>query len=226
MDYFLLIVAIGLAGFAIWQILSKRQAGATSSGDSGRPNDAPETRQRRRASFGGFDPKIENVGPGGVVKLTAVGPEMQDLEARILSRHLYREDDCEWFELEGETADGKLWIDVEEDDGVEVSVSLRALDLEETGLTPSDLDAIAKAGQGSCEYDGRRYRLQEHGKALFHRDGDLSKEERVYYWDFATSDRASLLGFEQWGEGEYQVHLGQPIKPHQITVYAERDETQ
>ncbi len=222
MDYLLLILAIGFAGLAIWRILHKRRARV------GKPTGAEVTPQtpRRRASFGGFDPRIENVGPGGVIKLTAVGPEMQDLDVRILSRHLYREDDYEWFELEGETAEGTLWIDVEEDDGVEVSVSLRSIDLEETGLRPEDLISIAKSKRGVFEFEGQSYRLLETGKAVFFRDGDRSKGEKVRYWDFATKDKSSQLGFEQWGEAEYQVHLGQPIKPHQITVYAERDETQ
>ncbi len=223
MDYLLLILAIGFAGLAIWRILSKRRAGA--SGGYNHANVIPQA-PKRRASFGGFDPRIENAGPGGVIKLTAVGPEMQDLDVRILSRHLYREDDYEWFELEGETAEGTLWINVEEDDGVEVSVSLRALDLEETGLHPEDLISIAKSKRGVFEFEGQSYRLQETGKGVFFRDGDRSKGEKLRYWDFATKDKSSQLGFEQWGEAEYQVHLGQPIKPHQITVYAERDETQ
>lgn len=223
MDYLLLIVAIVFAGLAVWRILSKRRADTT--GGSSQAHATPRA-PKQRASFGGFDPRIGNAGPGGVIKLTAVGPEMQDLDVRILSRHLYREDDYEWFELEGETAEGTLWIDVEEDDGVKVSVSLRALDLEDTGLSPEALENIARAKRGICEFEGRSYRLRETGTAFFYRNGDRNKRERVRYWDFATSDKSSQLGFEQWGESEYQVHLGQPIKSHQITVYAERDDTQ
>lgn len=216
MDYFLLIVALVFAALAVRRILAKRRENAGTA-VAAEPA-APKRRNR-------FDPKIENAGPGGVIKLTAVGPDMRDLDAHVLSRHLYREGDYEWFELECETAEGKLWIDVEEDDGVQVSVSLRTLDLEETGLSPGELENIAKAKRGSCIFEGQFYRLRETGKALFYRDGDLSRGERIRYWDFATSDGYRQLGFEQWGETEYQVHLGQPIRPHQITVYAERDET-
>ncbi len=223
MNYFLLIVALIFAGLAVWRIFSKRgESAAVSLGVQAVPKPKP---QKRRANFGGFDPKIENVGPGGVIKLTAVGPEMKDLDARIVSRHLYRERDDEWFELEGETEEGRLWIDVEEDDEVEVSVSLRALDLEETGLSPEDLDNMTKAKRGVCEFEGQNYRLRETGKARFYRDGDPSQGKIVRYWDFSTQDESSLLGFERWGKAEYEVHLGQPIRPHQITVYAEKGES-
>ncbi len=220
MDYFLLIVALVFAGLAVWRILSKRRDSAEGP-FAAKPAPKPNSPKRRTS----FDPKIENAGPGGVIKLTAVGPEMKDLDAHVLSRHLYREDDYEWFELECETAEGKLWIDVEEDDGVKVSVSLRALDLEDTGLSPEELENMAKAKRGVCKFEGQSYRLRETGKAIFYRDGDLSRGEKVRYWDFATSDRYSQLGFEQWGEAEYQVHLGQPIRPHQITVYAEQGDS-
>lgn len=163
---------------------------------------------------------IRNVGPGGVIHLSRVGAEMNDMDVEIVARHVYREDGFEWFELEGESADGKVWIEVEEDDELEVSVSLRKLKLSDLGLEPEKLDAIEKRDKGLIEFEGREYEYEDWGKARFLRYGSHDQPEKLKYWDFESEDGKWFLGIERWGEKEYLAYLSQALSPAQYEVYS------
>lgn len=162
---------------------------------------------------------IENVGPGGFVRLSRVGPDMEDIEAEIVGRHIYEEDGFQWFELEGESANGKVWIDVEEDDEVEVSVSLRKLRLSDLGLTRESLDDMVRRDEGSITFEGRTYEYEDDGEANFLRNGDHTRSERLRYWDFESEDGKWFIGIEAWGD-EYQAHLSQAVSLSQIDVFS------
>ena len=71
------------------------------------------------------DPRIENMRPGGVFSLRGVGPNMDDFDVSVVGRHVYDEDGFQWLEIEGDAGTQRLWVTVEDDDEVEVSVTLR-----------------------------------------------------------------------------------------------------
>lgn len=178
--------------------------------------------QQRPSGAKGERPRpmtIENIRPGGFVRLSRVGPDMEDVEAEIVGRHVYEEDGFQWFELEGESAVGKVWIDVEEDDEVEVSVSLRKLRLSDVGLTRESLDEITRRDEGTLTFEERTYEYEDSGSATFMRNGDPARGERLRYWDFESEDERWFIGIEAWGE-EYQVHLSQAVLPSQIEVFS------
>lgn len=162
---------------------------------------------------------IENVRPGGFVRLSRVGPDMEDIEAEIVGRHLYEEDGFQWFELEGESASGKVWIDVEEDDEIEVSVSVRKLRLSDLGLTRESLDEMVRRDEGTITFEGRTYEYEDDGEASFMRNGDRARSERLRYWDFESEDGKWFIAIEAWGD-EYQAHLSQAVSLSQIEVFS------
>lgn len=115
-----------------------------------------------------------------------------------------------WFDylLFDAAKDERIWLSAEDDDGLELAI-YRSLDWE----VP---DRIGK----SITYEGRFFRLLEHGEADTRIEGDAQadKQTRVEYWDFSTSDEKSLLGIERWG-GEIEASLGTPIKEYELKIY-------
>lgn len=164
---------------------------------------------------------IENVRPGGVVQLEGVGPDLEDFDVVIKARHSYSEDGFLWFELEGERGATPVWIEVEEDDELEVSICLRKLKLSEIGISGDELDAIEDKDAGTIAFEGVTYEYEDCGDALFHRNG--SREgggERLHYWDFESPDGKQYLSIERWGRKEYNAYLSEPLRAGQIKVFS------
>ncbi len=178
----------------------------------------------RRADRTPKEVRIENMGPGGVLSLRGYGPDMSDIDVRVLSRHLYSQEGWEWFELEGESELGKVWLTVEEDDETEVTASLRRLTLAEAGLSPERLKQFDDDEMGQFEFEGQTFTYTESDQAMFFKDGDRLKPQTFYYWEFSGADGQTSISVERWGTNEYEVHVSKAIDPHQITVYANTGE--
>lgn len=102
----------------------------------------------------------------------------------------------------------KLWLSVEDDDGLEVSVWQR--------LTGADLEP----GPSSLTHDGVTYQRDEQGRASFRVEqtgGATSESGTMEYADYAAGDR--LLAFERYGTGSWEVSTGQTISEHVLDVY-------
>ncbi len=101
----------------------------------------------------------------------------------------------------------KLWLSVEDDDGLEVAVWERL---------PVDLEP----GSTSVTHDGVTYEREEHGTASFRIEqtgGSISESGTMEYQEYAAGDR--LLAFERYGTGSWEVSTGRSISEHVLDVY-------
>ncbi len=208
MESLIILILIGVAAVAGYAIVKANRRAPTASGSA------------RTSRYPPDELRIENVGPGGLYSLRAFGEQMKDIDVSVMARHLYAEDNWEWFELEGESELGNVWLTVEEDDETEMSVSLRRLPLTDLGLTTEQLDRFDEEERGSFKFEDREYVYDDSGRAVYHRGGDRTKSERFYYWEFRARDGSHLISVERWNDGSMEVHLSQPIKASQITVYS------
>lgn len=161
---------------------------------------------------------IEQVRVEGLIQLPPHGEEMTSPDVQVKARHVYEEDGFQWFELEGDSATGTVWLEVCHDDALETSVTLKKLTLDDVGLTA---EAVPQLGKGSDKLscDGRQFSFSEHGRARFFRGGDRSHAENIEYWDFEGDDDKHDLGIENW-DGEFRVYLSQRIDPARIRIYS------
>lgn len=179
---------------------------------------------RRSAQGDGHAPSvseagIEQVRVGGMIQLPPHGEAMETKDVQITARHVYEEDGFRWFELEGDSGSGTVWLDVSRDDELETSVTLQRLSLDDIGLTPEALQQTGKAGSRKLSYGDRRFTFAEHGHACFRPAGDATRAETLEYWDFEGDDDKRDLGIENWS-GEYRVYLSQRINPARIRIYS------
>lgn len=204
-----LIIALVL-GLYLWR--SQRKWGETSSNKKG-----------GSAKPSGKDPNalnLENMQPGGVVRLRNVGEDMEEYDVTITGRHLYKEGSYTWHELEGDNGQQKVWIDIEEDDETEASLTLRKLRMEDLPISKKDLDKFDDEEEGKFEFEGKTYYYDESDKANFYRHGDTSQGEPFYYWDFEREDEKAYISIEKWDSGETEVYYSEPLKKSQVEVYS------
>jgi hypothetical protein len=179
-----------------------------------------ELRAAVKKPYGPDELRIENAGPGAVIHLTGIGPEMEEFDLKVVSKHVYRSGESTWYELECDRGDQKVWLDMEEDDELELGISLREVKLPELGLSKADLARMDDEEEGDFDFEGRKYYLEDSDRAVFYRHGDDKTAESFYYWDFEASDNKHYIGVERWGEGQFEAFLCESIRPSQVTVYS------
>ncbi len=171
---------------------------------------------------------IQNVKEGGVIRLANVEGYDTDLDLKVIGRNLYMEGDYSWYELECVRNDGeKVWVDVDDDDDLVVSVVLEKFTMGDLNITTS-LKEIDENESGSVYYKRKQYRYVDSGDAKFYKRCDDSKVEKLYYWDFRNGN--FLVSVEEWkneeGKPDYACYYSQIIKPSAITVYSTHGEGQ
>jgi len=202
----LIIVGVGGACFYFWQNQQKQKP----------------TENKPLRPFGSEELRIENVGPGAVIHLTGIGKEMEDFDLKVISKHTYRQGESSWYEFECDKGEEKVWLDMEEDDEIELAVGLRKLKLRELTITKEDLVRFDEKEEGSFEFEGRKYWLEDSDSAVFYRHSNDKEAEKFYYWDFEDDSGKNYIGIEKWSDGSYDITYSEAIKPSQLTVYSIR----
>ncbi|MGB0371105.1 MAG: DUF4178 domain-containing protein [Opitutales bacterium] len=200
MSLIVLVILVGVAGFVIFSLMQSK------GGPIAPP---PETRAMT----------IENVDVGGTIMLSGVGPDLEDFDLIVTAKHIYEEDGYLWHELEAEKGAKKVWITVENDDELELSITVSKHKLRDAGLTPEQLDQFKKDDDGSFSLDDVTYHLEDYGKAIFYRGGNRAQGEKFKYWEFESKDERHYASVEMWGSGEYELHISEPLRSAQIQIF-------
>jgi hypothetical protein len=159
---------------------------------------------------------IEEVAAGGYLR---VGGELY----RVEQASLYREKDGNWTELElfGLNTAETRYIEWERDDEVEVAWNGPPISMARLGVTPAEVEAMADRERGSISYGGKTYEYDDDYSATFHRGGK-GDGEKVYFYDFETSDERFCLSIEEWGSEssgyDYEAYASQYIEPETVEV--------
>ncbi len=170
---------------------------------------------------------ITNVGVGGVFRLANIDGYDEDLELKVMRKHMYQEGDYFWYELECIKGDGeKAWVEVEDDDNIVTSIVLKKLKISEvSGVTPDKLAIDDDQESGKIFYSGKQFNYKDSGNATFYRDCEDTKAEKLYYWDYKYYNH--LFSVERWGSGDetnYEAYYSQIVKPLSITIFSLGDE--
>ena len=165
------------------------------------------------------DMKIESVDVGGTIMLRGVGADMEDFDLIVTAKHIYDEDGFIWHELEAEKGVKKVWITVEDDDELELSITVSKHKLRDAGLTPEQLDRFKKDDDGSFDFGGVTYHFEEYGKATYFKAGNRAQGEKFKYWEFESEDERHYASVECWGTAEYELHISESLRSSQIEIF-------
>ncbi len=163
--------------------------------------------------------RLENVQTGGLIHLNAAGPDLEDFDVKILAKHIYREGEYTWYELEGDRGQQKVWLEYEEDDELSISMKIKDLKLRDIGLSRQDLTQMADRDEGEINFDNQTYYFEDSGRAVFYRYGLDDNAEQFSYYDFETEDGQWFISIADW-DGELEISLSAAIRPSQISVYS------
>lgn len=170
--------------------------------------------------YGSEELRIENVGSGGVLHLRGVGPDMEDFDLKVLAKHSYGQGSSRWYELECDKGAEKAWVEIEEDDELELSIGLKKLKLTDIGVGKKELAKMDDDEEGSITYNGIKFNYEDSDSAVFYKYGDEDNGERFYFWDFESDDEEKFISVEKWEDGSFDVSYSEAIKPSQVTVYS------
>ncbi|MGV7222480.1 MAG: DUF4178 domain-containing protein [Nitrospinales bacterium] len=207
MEFFTLILLIAVASGIFFFFKNQQNAGAQAKSKPLKPYPPDELR-------------IENVEGGAVIHLSGIGKDMEDFDLKVVSKHTYRQGESSWYELECDRGEDKVWIDMEEDDELELAICLKKLKLRDVAISKEDLVKMDDDEEGQFQYDGITFYYEDSDPAVFYRHSDDKNAEKYYYWDFEADSGDKFIGIEQWSNGDYDVSYSEKIRPSQVTVYS------
>lgn len=163
---------------------------------------APALVSRRTQSLPARQPGVLGIRVGDVVTYEAT-------DFVVRNRYVYENHGFEWYayHLVDTISGRKLWIDAEDDDGLEVAVN-QPLNLALSLPVPQQL-----------QHEGRTYYLDEHGYArvLIESSDSPPRYTEVEFWDFCDDSETHFLGVERWGN-ELEASTGKSIGDYELTI--------
>ncbi len=183
---------------------------------------------------------IEGLSVGAYIR---VGGQLQ----QVVSMSHYEGKQDRWYELElfGLETGARTTIEWEKDDEVEISLNGPELSLADLGVTADEVEEMSDAEAGSISHAGRTYHYDDDYGATYHRDSAAAGSgasaatetatgvgaaaragaaagEKVYFYDFETSDERYCLTIEEWGDErqgyEYAAFVSEYLEPDAIEV--------
>jgi len=161
---------------------------------------------------------IENVRWGGIIHLDDVGLRSESFDAQITARHLHKSGSERWVELEADRGESNVFLTLQRDDALTVSLTIAQPSLETLDLKYGDLDTLSGAKQ--LTYEGTAYTASEHGYAIFCRDHNELKPQEYEYWEFEDEEEEQFLTLVRWEDGTVEANYSVDLNPRHITVYS------
>jgi hypothetical protein len=152
------------------------------------------------------DIDISNLEKGGSVKI-------DDTVYLVTNKHRYEQKEdgitYTWYEYEIEdviTGD-KRFLEYEDDDGIEVTITESFYNMNSLGITPKFLKDVDDDEEGCIDIDGTEYYYEDSDKAKFFKNNGTEGTD-LYYWEFEDSAGDNYFAFEKWGKKEYACCSG------------------
>jgi len=183
------------------------------------------TRAKRKKESTESPPEfiLQNVEKGGVLTFTGIGENLDDVDVIVKSKNIYREGNSSWFELECAAGGTTYWLEVNDDDELEISLTLKKVSLSDVALTEQDLMRFDDEEAGIFEYAGELYSYKDSGEAEFLREGRELDKQPFYYWDFCNDNESKCISFEKWEDGSIDGSYSERLAQSQISIFALND---
>lgn len=113
-------------------------------------------------------------------------------------------------------ASGKaLYLHLEEDDELEVSISHK-IKLSQVSQNIPDHFQDTDDAPRSLTYEGTTYTLEEEAQGLF-RNVRREHWDEFISWEYTHPDGEQFLTLERWGEEEFELSHGHYVEPYQFS---------
>jgi hypothetical protein len=135
---------------------------------------------------------------------------------KVVDEYTYRYKKEKWGELQLMSVDDEkiFYLEIEEDDVVEVFLTDKEIKLRDINISKSDIDDIVDEEE-AIKYNGVKYWYEDDYKVGFSRVGDTD-EENCYLYEF-ESENDEYLTIEKW-DNSYEVFISRQIDPKAIEI--------
>jgi hypothetical protein len=169
--------------------------------------------------------KITDARIGDLVSVSGAGDDFSDLDFKIDRHNQYEAGAKRWVELGGMYRERRVYLEVVDEDELEVSVVLHPnrLTVEDLGLNEQDLADMDERQNtaDNFEFDGKVWFYRFSKEIVVVRDGQ-ARGTGYYMWEFREDGGKRLLNVRK-GEGEpFTASLATLVNAGDITVYREK----
>jgi hypothetical protein len=166
--------------------------------------------------------KVTDARLGDMVSASGAGDDFGDLELKIDRRNQYEAGEKRWFELGGTYKGRRVYLDVVDEDELEVSVVLRpnGLTVEDLGLNEQDLADMDERQNtaDNFEFDGKMWYYRFSREIQEFRNGQ-PQGTGYYMWEFREDGGNRLLMIKKGEREPFAASIAVRINPEDITVY-------
>jgi hypothetical protein len=165
--------------------------------------------------------KITDARVGDMISITGAGEDFGDLDFKVDRHNQYEAGEKRWVELAGMYRNRRVYLEVLDEDELQVTAVLdpNKLTIEELGMNEQDLTELDQRQNtgDNFEYQGKLFYYRFSREVAMYRDG-AAQPTGYYMWEFREDGGKRLLIVRK-GEGEpFTVSLGVNVNPGDITV--------
>ena len=186
----------------------------------------------RRASGGGNGwgtdsgsstgaPPIARAKVGDTIEIEGVGERFEHVNFTIDRRSRYESGGETWYEVSGTQRGERVYVELYDDDELEVTVQLpaAALSLHDLGLTEEDLARMddERSPKNTVAYNGETWSYADSDEIGYSKDGK-SPLEGYYNWDFKSADGLRVLFVEKWEGEPFEAGIAYHVHPEDVRV--------
>jgi hypothetical protein len=159
---------------------------------------------------------------GDSISITGAGDNFTDLDFTVDRRSRYEAGEKQWFELSGMHGEGRVALEVREEDEVEARAFLAGLklSLEDLGVSENDLAQMDERQNtaDNFEFDGKNWYYRLSKEVGVFRDGQ-TQGTGFYGWEFIEEGGARFLSIRK-REGEpFSAGVAVKLNPADVSVF-------
>jgi hypothetical protein len=159
---------------------------------------------------------------GDLITIRGAGRDFEDLSFKVERIHRYEFGSNHWYELVGQSPEGPISLEWEDDGELILSLTPpgRTLRLPELELTEQDLIRMdeEQSAANTITHGETVYRYEESHETGYFED-EREPGEGFHMWCFEAEDGRSSLTIATWAGEAFEVMISDRVAPDDVTVY-------
>ncbi len=166
--------------------------------------------------------KVSQARVSDVLSVVGAAEDFSDLDFTVDRRDGYEAGSRQWFEVSGTWRDRRVYLEVHDNDVLEVFGNFdgRRLTLDELGVSGEDLAAMDQRQNPADFFDyGGKFWLYRFSREMgvFHSGNTTG--QGFYCWQFQEQDAKRFLSIRKFEGEPFTATLWTAVEPTDVTVY-------
>jgi hypothetical protein len=165
---------------------------------------------------------ITDADVGDSIVVHGAGDSFADLTFTVDRKDRYEANGESWFEVSGRYRGRRVFVEVANDDEIEVLVNLanERLTLSDLSLREEDLVRFDETHDRNAGFSFRnsQWHFDWSGEIGYFKDGD-GAGEGYYNWDFAEQGGNRVISVEKWEGDPFEVILSRRVNSDDVQVF-------